>query len=72
MSTQEMLSTEQIVKYLRVASGKAITVDNTSSQEVADEYPQFLMHGIEVLILNKKAFSGSYQLWQNLLSAATT
>ena len=70
MSTQEMLSAEQIVEYLKVAPGKAIIVDNTSSQEIADQYPQFLMHGINVVTPNKKAFSGSYQLWQNVFSAA--
>jgi homoserine dehydrogenase len=68
MSTQEMLSAEQIVECLKVAPGKAIIVDNTSSLEIADQYPQFLMHGINVVTPNKKAFSGSYQLWQNVSS----
>ena len=55
---------------MKVAPGKAIIVDNTNSQEVADQYPQLLMHGIKVATPNKKAFLGSYQLRQNVLSAA--
>jgi homoserine dehydrogenase len=69
-STQEILPAKEIVKYLKGAPGKVILVDNTSSQEVADQYPLFLMAGINVVTPNKKAFSGSYELWQNIFSAA--
>jgi len=45
-------------------------VDNTSSQDVADKYPSFLASGISIVTPNKKAFSGSYKLWQDIFSAA--
>jgi homoserine dehydrogenase len=47
-------------------------VDNTSSQDVADQYPNILSRGISIVTPNKKAFSGSYQLWQDIFSAATS
>lgn len=37
---------------------------------MADAYPQFLGHGISIVTPNKKAFSGSYQLWQDIFAAA--
>jgi homoserine dehydrogenase len=70
ISAQEILPAKEIVEYLKGAPGKAILVDNTSSQEVADQYPLFLIAGINVVTPNKKAFSGSYELWQNIFSAA--
>lgn len=47
-------------------------VDNTSSQDVADAYPQVLEKGISIVTPNKKAFSGSYKLWQDIFNAAST
>jgi homoserine dehydrogenase len=49
---------------------KVILVDNTSSQDVADAYPQILSKGISIVTPNKKAFSGSYKLWQDIFSSA--
>jgi len=69
-STQEPLSLPKIIEYLAAAPSKAILVDNTSSQDVADQYPQFLSKGISIVTPNKKAFSGSYKLWQDIFSAA--
>ena len=45
-------------------------MDNTSSQDVADLYPVALKNGISIVTPNKKAFSGSYQLWQDIFAAA--
>ena len=59
-----------LVAYLSKAPGKAIIVDNTSSQDVADAYPAALKAGISVVTPNKKAFSGSYKLWQDIFQAA--
>lgn len=50
---------------------KAVLVDNTSSQEVAETYPLFLERGVSIVTPNKKAFSGSYKLWQDIFAAAT-
>lgn len=50
---------------------KAVLVDNTSSQDVAESYPSFLERGVSIVTPNKKAFSGSYKLWQDIFAAAT-
>ncbi|GAO19448.1 hypothetical protein UVI_02023460 [Ustilaginoidea virens] len=60
----------ELVAYLTKAPGKAIVVDNTSSQDVAEAYPMLLDAGISVVTPNKKAFSGSYKLWQDIFMAA--
>ncbi|KAG8405672.1 Homoserine dehydrogenase [Metarhizium acridum] len=59
-----------LVAYLSKAPGKAIIVDNTSSQEVAETYPTALKLGVSIVTPNKKAFSGSYQLWQDIFQAS--
>lgn len=45
-------------------------MDNTSSEDVAESYPSFLRRGINIVTPNKKAFSGSYELWQDIVTAA--
>ncbi|KAH7359121.1 homoserine dehydrogenase-domain-containing protein [Plectosphaerella cucumerina] len=60
----------QVVEYLASAPEKVVLVDNTSSQDVADQYPAFLSKGISIVTPNKKAFSGSYKLWQDIFAAA--
>ncbi|RYP78676.1 hypothetical protein DL771_000343 [Monosporascus sp. 5C6A] len=69
-STEAPLPLPQIVEYLSGAPSKVVLVDNTSSQDVADSYPAFLSRGISIVTPNKKAFSGSYQLWQDIFAAA--
>merc|ERR1712000_486088 len=69
-SKQEPLSVPKIIEYLSAAPAKVVLVDNTSSQDVADAYPDFLAKGISIVTPNKKAFSGSYKLWQDIFSAA--
>ena len=69
-STQETLSLPKIIEYLSAAPSKVILVDNTSSQLVADSYPAFLSKGISIVTPNKKAFSGTYPLWQDIFAAA--
>ncbi|KAI9678899.1 MAG: hypothetical protein M1829_001884 [Trizodia sp. TS-e1964] len=64
------LSVEDITKFLRTAPGPAILVDNTSSEIIAEAYPLFLRAGINIITPNKKAFSGSYQLWQDIHTAS--
>lgn len=58
------------VEYLSKAPRKVILIDNTSSQFIAESYPQFLRSGISIVTPNKKAFSGTYQLWQDIKQAA--
>lgn len=71
-SSKPPLSLPQIVDYLAAAPSKAVVVDNTSSQDIADAYPLFLSRGISIVTPNKKAFSGSYKLWQDIFTAAST
>ncbi|KAJ8521357.1 hypothetical protein ONZ45_g1912 [Pleurotus djamor] len=49
---------------------KAILVDNTSSQDIANMYPMWLKLGIDVITPNKKAYSGSYDLYDDIMSAS--
>ena len=69
-STQEPLSLPKTIEYLANAPSKVILVDNTSSQDVADAYPSVLKKGISIVTPNKKAFSGSYKLWEEIFAAA--
>ncbi|KAL2146759.1 hypothetical protein VTI28DRAFT_2594 [Corynascus sepedonium] len=69
-SSQTPLPLPKLVDFLGTSGSKTVLVDNTSSQDVADAYPLFLSRGISVVTPNKKAFSGSYKLWQDIFSAA--
>lgn len=64
-------SLPEVVEYLAAAPDKVILVDNTSSQHVADAYPLALGLGVNIVTPNKKAFSGPYELWQDILAAST-
>jgi homoserine dehydrogenase len=69
-SQQAPLALPKLVDFLGTSGSKTVLVDNTSSQDVADTYPLFLSQGISIVTPNKKAFSGSYKLWQDIFSAA--
>lgn len=69
-SSKSPLELPKIVEYLAAAPNKAVLIDNTSSQDVAELYPQALSRGVSIVTPNKKAFSGSYKLWQDIFSAA--
>lgn len=69
-STQTVLTPEEILSYLSNAPGECVVVDNTSSQDVANLYPNFLRQGISIVTPNKKAFSSGFKLWQDIFSAA--
>lgn len=71
-SAQTPPALPQIVEYLAAAPSKVVLVDNTSSQDVADSYPLVLSRGISIITPNKKAFSGSYKLWEDIFAAAAT
>lgn len=47
--------------------GKVVLVDNTASLVVAETYPRFLDAGIHVVTPNKKAFSGSLELYKRIV-----
>jgi homoserine dehydrogenase len=60
----------ELCEYLVNAPGKAVLVDNTSNQDVADSYPAFLWKGISIVTPNKKAFSGNYEIWKQIFNLA--
>ena len=69
-SSQSPPSIQQLVEYLAAAPEKVVLVDNTSSQDIAESYPLFLRRGISIVTPNKKAFSSTYELWNDIFSAA--
>lgn len=69
-SKQDYLSIPKIVEYLAKAPGPSVLVDNTSSQDLAEQYPDILGGGVSIVTPNKKAFSGSYKLWQDIFQSA--
>ncbi|KAH0826545.1 hypothetical protein J3R83DRAFT_4899 [Lanmaoa asiatica] len=52
--------------------GRVVLVDNTASDVVAETYPRFLDAGIHVVTPNKKAFSGSLELYKRIVGADAT
>ena len=53
------------------AGKKVVLVDNTSDENVAHMYPNFLAGGVSVVTPNKKAFSGELSLFEQILRAST-
>jgi homoserine dehydrogenase len=47
-----------------------VLVDNTSAPSVAEAYPAFLRAGVHVVTPNKKAFSGSQALYEQIVAAS--
>ena len=69
-STNNLLSLPELASYLSSAPNRAVVVDNTSNQSVAEAYTTFLSKGISVITPNKKAFSSSLSLWKSIFSSA--
>jgi len=49
-----------------------VVVDNTSSDQIASLYPAFLQNGIDVITPNKKAYSSSLTLYDQILAASNS
>ncbi|RDX45101.1 aspartate kinase homoserine dehydrogenase [Lentinus brumalis] len=49
---------------------EVVLVDNTSSNDVAALYPQFLEFGVHIITPNKKAFSSELSLYEQILAAS--
>ena len=64
----------QLVKLLEeiraVNKRHLVVVDNTSDEKVASFYPSFMQAGFSVVTPNKKAFSGSLDLYSDILHSA--
>jgi len=72
-SKQSGLTPVEILNYLNTSNstgGKCILVDNTSNQSLAEAYPSFLSDRISIVTPNKKAFSSSLALWQEIESSS--
>lgn len=69
-SDSPTLNPSETLDFLSSAPGKCILVDNTSSQDVATSYPDFLRKGISVVTPNKKAFSSDLDLWRSIFESA--
>ena len=55
-----------------VAQGhKVALVENTSSQDIAQLYPGFMVGGISVITPNKKAYSGDLALYESIVDVSS-
>jgi len=70
-STKPVPSLPQIIDFLAKAPANVVLVDNTSNQEIAASYPSILEKKISIVTPNKKGFSDSYHLWQDIFRAAS-
>ena len=52
------------------ADNAVVFVDNTASPSVAETYPALLRAGVHVITPNKKAFSGSQNLYDQIVAAS--
>ena len=68
-STSTLLSLPELAEYLSSSPNPVCLVDNTSNQDVADAYPRFLSKGISIITPNKKAFSSTTRLWNDIFRA---
>ena len=59
-------SIDQFLTRVRVSGEQTIIVDNTSSMDIAQRYPEWLAQDISVVTPNKKAFSSQIELYQSI------
>lgn len=69
-STAAPYQTPELVTYLAKSNLPVILVDNTSNEKLAESYPLFVENGISIATPNKKAFSSTFKLWNDIFSAA--
>jgi homoserine dehydrogenase len=67
-STTPSLSIPDLIAFLKKSTLPVILVDNTSNAMIAESYPLFVENNISIATPNKKAFSGSYKLWNDIFS----
>jgi len=63
---------EELQQIQQVRKRHVVVVDNTSNDAVASFYPRFMQSGFSVVTPNKKAFSGSLELYSHILHATLT
>lgn len=69
-SKKPFLDFDEVLDFLSRAPGKVILVDNTADLGIGKKYPKTLKTGISVVTPNKKGFSDTDKLWQNIFSSA--
>lgn len=67
---QGAYSLDALVDFLAKSPLPAILVDNTASEAIAQSYPKFLSKKINIATPNKKAFSASNDVYQNIIKAS--
>ncbi|CAG8508864.1 10945_t:CDS:2 [Diversispora eburnea] len=58
------------VDYLSNSPTPTIIIDNTSSSEIASQYPLFIKKGLHIVTPNKKAFSEDIEYYKEILKEA--
>ncbi|KAI3403846.1 exgA [Candida oxycetoniae] len=67
---QPTLSLDDLVQFLKNAHRPTILVDNTSDETIANYYPTFIKQGISIATPNKKAFSSTLKIWNDIFTNA--
>lgn len=62
---------KELATHLGKAPSPVVLVDNTSSEDVANAYPDFLTQGVSIITPNKKGFSGDLSLWEKIFAVAS-
>lgn len=71
-SKDESLSLDAMLQYLKKSPQPVILVDNTSSAQISNFYPNFIRSGVSIATPNKKAFSSDLGLWDDIFAAEPT
>jgi homoserine dehydrogenase len=66
----DLPSLPHLLKDVLKTGHKTVVVDNTSSDDVAALYPSFLKAGLHIVTPNKKAFSSSLNLYEEIKKAS--
>ncbi|KAF3939901.1 Aspartokinase [Dactylella cylindrospora] len=66
----EPYNVPDLIQFLKDSGSEAILVDNTSSVQLANKYPDFLKAGIHIATPNKKGFSSEESLWNDIFAAS--
>lgn len=61
-----ILPIKDLLAFMKKALHHSVLVDNTSNEQVASSYADFLKRGISVVTPNKKAFSSSLEEWNKI------
>ncbi|UZJ54604.1 hypothetical protein CBS101457_003924 [Exobasidium rhododendri] len=71
-SSTSALSLPDLTSHLAKLGNHTVVIDNTSNEDVAFFYPKFLRAGLSVVTPNKKGFSSSLELYQDIADASTS